>query len=57
MTAYPHLSEQAARTFARRALVLRESAHRINIESMPRNRRLAERYRRASDYLRSRVVR
>lgn len=47
---YPFLSERAARVFAMHALSLRDL-------NQPRDRRLAERYRKASLYLYSRIGR
>lgn len=47
---YPHLSEHVARLFAIHAVSLRNL-------NQPRERRLAERYRRASLYLYSRIGR
>lgn len=50
---YPFLSERAARAFARNAHLIRES----QFDSGPRDRILADRYKKASDYLYSRVGR
>ncbi len=47
---YPFLSERAARIFAMHAISLRDL-------NQPRDRRLAERYRRASLYLSTRIGR
>lgn len=50
---YPFLSERVARAFARNFHLIRES----QMDSGPRDRRLADRYKRASDYLYSRIGR
>lgn len=47
----PRLSEHCARVFAAAAALIRES------QSTPRDRVLAERYRKASNYLYSRIGR
>lgn len=48
---YPHLSERCARVFAMASIALRE------MQNGPRERILSERYRKAADYLWSRIGR
>lgn len=54
---YPFLSERAAKAFARNHHLIREAQHRPGIDSGPRDRLLADRYKKASDYLYSRIGR
>ena len=54
-SSYPFLSERAARFFARAANHIH--AQMIECQSGPRDRRLADRYAKASEYLYSRIGR